>query len=122
MASRKNKQKIRTDFKKNRVSRPRAGDLTRQFQAHGFSDDDSSHSERISGKGELTRKRTVVGAATTDEATGLSVHRDVDRSVCLAGRVLSLHGLVSVVQTDEGRNYRCAVCRILKTLNTDQRN
>src|SRR5207302_5273389 len=46
----------------------------------------------------------------------------VDSSACLPGRVLRVHGLSSVVQTEDGRQYRCAVRRLLRTLVTDERN
>jgi ribosome biogenesis GTPase len=121
-SNKKNKQKIRADFRKNRVSRARDGDLTRQFQQHGFTEDDSSRSERISGKGELTRKRTVVGSVAAEDGTGLSVHPEVNEQSCLPGRVLSVHGLVCCVAAEDGRKYRCAVRRVLKTLSTEQRH
>ncbi|MCI0380263.1 MAG: ribosome small subunit-dependent GTPase A, partial [Gemmataceae bacterium] len=46
----------------------------------------------------------------------------VDASVCLPGRVMRVHGLHSVVQTDDGRQCRCAVRRVLKSLATDERS
>jgi ribosome biogenesis GTPase len=46
----------------------------------------------------------------------------VDEAACRRGRVLSVHGLTSTVQGDEGEIYHCATRRILKTLSTDQRN
>jgi ribosome biogenesis GTPase len=52
----------------------------------------------------------------------MSVHRDVDESVCQPGRVLSVHGLACFVAAEDGRKYRCAVRRVLKTLNTEQRH
>ena len=122
MPSKKKKQKIRAEFRKNRAARARDGDLTRQFQEHGFTEDDSTRSERISGKGELTRKRTVVGSVASDDATGLSVQRNVDESVCMRGRVLSVHGLACFVAAEDGRKYRCAVRRVLKTLSTEPRH
>src|SRR5262249_9798095 len=39
-----------------------------------------------------------------------------------SGRVLSVHGLVSNVRTDEGTLVRCATRRILKTLSTEERH
>jgi ribosome biogenesis GTPase len=45
-----------------------------------------------------------------------------DPSTCLPGRVLRVHGLASVVEAEDGRQYRCAVRRLLKTLSTDERN
>ena len=41
---------------------------------------------------------------------------------CIRGRVLRVHGLASVVETDDGRVFRCAVRRLLKSLATDERN
>src|SRR5262249_44394156 len=38
------------------------------------------------------------------------------------GRVLRVHGLVSVVETEDGRQFRCGVRRGLRTLATDERN
>src|SRR5262249_26833476 len=37
-------------------------------------------------------------------------------------RVLRVHGLFSVVQTADGRQYRCVVRRLLRTLATHERN
>ena len=121
MASKK-KQKIRTSFRKNRGARSRERDLTRRFRQNEFQDDDQDRTERVTGKGELTRKRTVVGTVQEDTDAGLSVRLEVDDDACLEGRVLSVHGLVSTVQARDGSLYRCAVRRLLKTLTTDQRH
>ena len=45
-----------------------------------------------------------------------------DVTACLLGRVLRVHGLYSVVETEDGRPYRCVVRRLLRTLATDERN
>jgi len=117
------KKKIRAQFRKKYESRTRQGDLTRDFREHQFEDEETVQSERVSGKGELTRKRTVIGAEVDgDETGGLSVHLDVDESVCQLGRVLAVHGVSSVVRTKDGQIYRCATRRLLKTLSTDQRH
>lgn len=118
----KQKQKIRTEFRKNREVRTRRSDLTRDFKDHGFEDDDSASTERVSGKGSLSRKRTVVGVEVTDDEGGTTVHLDVDEASCLAGRVLRSGGLHSHVQASDGTIYRCAVRRLLKTLSTEQRH
>jgi len=117
------KKKIRADFRKNRSVRTRRTDWTKQFDQHGFEQEDPQQQERISGKGELVRKRTVRGTqrAAGDEP-GLDVHLDVDESLCRRGRVLSVRGLVSTVEGEDGRIYRCAIRRLLKTLATDQRH
>ena len=59
--------------------------------------------ERVSGKGELTRKRTVAGI---DQATTAD-----DDAELIHGRVIAVHGLKSHVLGDDGKTYHCAVRR-----------
>jgi ribosome biogenesis GTPase len=116
------KKKIRTDFRKNLQTRARRGDLTRELRGAEGAHDSLPQSERVSGKGDLSRKRTVIGEETGAEGEAVvGVHLEVDAS-CLSGRVTSVHGLTSVVRSDEGREHRCAVRRLLKSLAIDQRN
>ena len=61
-------------------------------------------------------------SSTPDAAPGFGVHLDVDQSVCRRGRVLSVLGLISMVQDESGVTYQCATRRLLKTLATDQRH
>jgi ribosome biogenesis GTPase len=114
------RNKIRTEFRKKHESRVRPTDLTRDYQRDDTTHDDVHQNERVSGKGELTRKRTIVGQETDNES-GVGVARDVHAN-CLPGRVLSVFGLASVVHTADGKLYRCAVRRLLKSLSTDQRH
>jgi len=117
------KRKIRTEFRKNRVSRTRQGDLTREYRDDGLENDESVRTERVSGKGDLTRKRTVIASETADESShGSSMQLSVDEATSCCGCVLSVHGLTSDVLGDDGRRYRCATRRVLKTLMTDQRH
>ncbi len=119
----RNKKKIRADFRKNVQSRARQRDLTREYIIGESDADTAPLSERVSGKGELSRKRTVIGEAPTgDGEPVVGVELEVDLSQCLAGRVISVHGLASLVLADDGQEYRCAVRRLLKSLATDQRN
>jgi ribosome biogenesis GTPase len=119
----KRKQKIRADFRKNRTERARSDHWTRRFRADGDDpQEDAPLEERISGKGELTRKRTVVGAMADSENAGLGVLRDVDEAVVLRGRVLAVQGLTSTVQAEDGALWACATRRLLKTLSTNQRH
>lgn len=119
----KKKKQIRAPFRKNRGDRTRITDWTQQFQQHGFEDDATSKAERISGKGELTRHRTVRGnEIDTGDEPGLGVQLEVNEHLCRPGRVLSVHGLTSQVQADDGTLYHCATRRLLKTLSTDQRH
>ncbi|MHC4405944.1 MAG: ribosome small subunit-dependent GTPase A [Planctomycetota bacterium] len=119
----KKKKKIRAEFRKNRGRRARQTDWTRQFEQHGFEDDCSAQTERVSGKGDLTRRRTITGTeADLGEEPGFNVELEVDPAVCRAGRVLRVDGLLSTVQGEDGTIYRCATRRLLKTLQTDQRH
>src|SRR5262249_52272594 len=112
---------LRADFRKNRGARPRAGDWTRQFE-RGSTADDAPREERVSGKGDLSRKRTVRALPADAARTSGDFVLDVDESTCLRGRVLSVHGLTSTVQSSDGSTYQCATRRLLKTLSTDQRH
>ncbi|MFO7902689.1 MAG: ribosome small subunit-dependent GTPase A [Planctomycetota bacterium] len=119
----KKKRKIRAQFRKKHETRKRTGDLTRQ---RGRDEDEQqenlAQSERVSGKGALTRKRTVVGTEATADDAGLAVDLDIDAESCLKGRVLSVHGVASMVRAPDGSVYRCATRGLLKSLSTDQRN
>ncbi len=117
------KQKLRANFRKNRVPRARSGDWTRDFASGSGQQDDAIQTERVSGKGDLTRKRTVIGVETESrDGDSFDVQLNVDESACLAGRVLKVFGLTCQVLADDGAFYQCAVRRILKTLSTDQRH
>jgi len=93
------KRKIRADFRKEHQGRRRHGDLTRDLAREDLTEDDLVKGERLSGKGELTRKRTIVGEQSDEASSGLAVSRDVD-AAAIRGRVLAVHGLSSVVWTD----------------------
>lgn len=122
MGKREKSKKIRTPLKKRHQSRRRSGNLTREFQQHGFEDESPQQQERVSGKGDLTRHRTVVGVVADVDDTGLQVHLNVDDADTIAGRVLRVHGLESIVLGEDGVEYRCAVRGLLKNLDTGQRN
>jgi ribosome biogenesis GTPase len=117
------KKKIRAEFRKNRGVRTRPTDWTEQYRQHGFENEAPPQGERVSGKGELVRRRTVCGEHVEGhEVPGFDVHLDVDASVCRPGRVLSVFGLLSMVEDQNGGVYQCATRRLLKTLATDQRH
>lgn len=118
MARKKNVRK-RAEFRKNYQGRVRQRDLTRRFQDDGEELADAAYSERVSGKGDLTRKRTVTDAAEDTEHGGGEVH---DAKDLLQGRVISVHGLKSRVQGEDGELYECAVRQVLKSLSIEQRN
>ena len=111
----KKRQKQRTDFRKKYQGRVRKGDLTREFRT-GDADSlaDVSQSERVSGKGELTRKRTIQSTNKNDQ--------QVSSGELKPGRVVSVHGLKSRVLVDDGKIYDCAVRQVLKSLSIEQRS
>jgi ribosome biogenesis GTPase len=112
------KKKVRVELRKNREKPPRDNDLTRAYQEGDARAEDAKSGERVKAKGSLSRYRTVV----QNEAEAGSAMPAVDAAECLRGRVLRVHGLASVVETDDGRIFRCAVRRLLKSLATDERS
>lgn len=124
----KNKQKQRVAFRKNRGKRSRNDNkLTREASGITDADDDAGarvedlpSAERLSGKGDLTRSRTViVGDAATDSG---ELQIEVDEKNCQRGRVLSATGLNSIVQNDDGERYECTVRRVVRTMSRDARS
>ncbi len=123
----KSNDKIRANFRKNRVAKTRKTDITREFQRDTLNEDESIREERISGKGTLTRQRTIQVEINADAS------QETDASspeILLAvaddarpGLVIRVHGLNTFVEDlQTGKIYACAVRRILKTLSTDQRH
>lgn len=120
---RKKSNKIRIEFRKKHQSQARSADLTNDY-AVDQEDIDTVASQRVSGKGDQTRHRTVKGNLIDDnepESLG-QVQLDVDASQTLSGLVLRVHGRESIVRVEDGRIFRCAVRRVLKNLATDQRH
>jgi len=112
-------RKQRVEFRKNRSTRRRDGNLTRTLGDDLDATADRATSERISGKGDLTRKRTVVAHDVNATIDGLSVAAG---ETAWRGRVLNVHGLESHVQANDGRIVRCTMRRLLRTIATDQRH
>jgi ribosome biogenesis GTPase len=117
------KKKVRVDMRKNRAKPPRPRQWTRGFQEHGFEDEATAQGERVRAKGDLSRRRTIIQEVGGEQAGKEPADMPaVDVSACLPGRVLRVHGLQSVVEAEDGAQYRCAVRRLLRTLATDERN
>ena len=117
------KKKVRVAFNKNRQKRTRVNDLTRGYSKEGADNDTAVSAERVRAKGDLSRHRTVMqevpeAGADPNDAPRLAV--DLDN--CRQGRVVRVHGLATVVQDAWGREVRCNVRRILKTMAIDGRN
>jgi ribosome biogenesis GTPase len=115
------KKKTRVELRKNRSQPPRERGWTRGFQDHRFENEQPPSQERVRAKGELSRKRTIIQeeAPPGIEPSDMPA---VDQAKCLPGRVLRVHGLSSVVQTEGGKEFRCAIRRRLKNLATDERS
>lgn len=116
-------KKHRVAFKKNREKRSRNNDLTREVHKQRILEtgdtDALTSGERLSGKGNLTRYRTVVGV---ENEAGDEILREIDEENCLKGRVVAATGLNSIVQTNDGVKYECTVRRVVRTLARDARN
>lgn len=120
--ARKKNNKMRIDFRKGHQAQPRRADLTGDYR-EAREDIDTIGSERVSGKGDLTRKRTVRG--TSVEESDADVLGNVELEMpdgTLRGIVLRVHGVDSIVQLQSGAILRCAVRRVLKNLATQQRH
>ena len=124
MAKKRPSKKIRVDFRKNRQNAARQNDFTRQVQADETEIDQIDREQRVSGIGELSRRRTILGEMGENDTFVLSV----DESACLRGRVLSAIGSTQcTVQVDEaqpfaGEHFECTVRRVVRTVARDARN
>ncbi len=115
---RKKPRKVRISLRKNRQKRPRVRDVTGDLRGDEPNSVDLPSVERISGKGDLTRHRTII-AAGDDAGTG--VLRAVDESQCRSGRVLSAAGLNCIVSDSAGHRYECTVRRMVRTMSRVER-
>lgn len=116
--NRKSGRKVRVAFKKNRQSRTRFQDLTKRSTEDAEQVEDLASSERLSGKGQLSRYRTVLAEEADDGPL-----RIVDEENCQPGRVLKSIGANSiVVQLDDSSKVTCTVRRVVRTLTRDGRN
>jgi ribosome biogenesis GTPase len=123
------KKKVRVALRKNRQNRTRANDLTRQFRNDELTPAAQPAADRVRPKGELSRHRTIIEEVADGDAPDstsatpeASARRAVDSSVCLRGRVVRVHGLVSMVRSDDGATYSCHVRRLLKSLAIEGRS
>jgi ribosome biogenesis GTPase len=115
---RKKPRKVRVSLRKNRQKRPRLRDVTREGNGDDPGAVDRPSVERISGKGDLTRHRTII---TTSENSDAGVLREVDKASCRSGRVLSSAGLNCIVADASGHRYECTVRRLVRTMSRTER-
>jgi len=122
--AKKQPKKVRIDFRKNRQNTARRNDFTRHDHTNESEIDHIDREQRVSGKGDLSRRRTVLGERADDDSIILSV----DETVCVRGRVLSAIGSTQcTVQVDvgypqAGQHYECTVRRVVRTVARDARN
>lgn len=115
----KKASKIRVDFRKNRGNVARRNDVTRDVQKSDLDEDRLSAPQRMSGKGHLSRRRTVLASVGADD----QLVRDIDESQCVRGRVISAIGATRCqVQLDGGQMLMCTVRRVVQTLARSARN
>jgi len=112
------RKKIRVDLRKNRGNAPRSKNWDHDLTSES-PNERASKAERVRPKGEISRKRTLVVSESADTSVAMP---EIDKSVCLPGRVLRVHGLLSVVETEDGSIFRCTIRRLLKTLAIDSRS
>lgn len=116
MSRRKKPKKVRIEFRKNRSKDPQRLDLTRHVQREGLDQAaDLPTDERVSGKGAITRFRTVI---SEDEN---QIIRTVDQDSCVEGRVLSSAGQTCQVRTADNRMLECTVRQVLRRVSRDER-
>ncbi|MFO1021768.1 MAG: ribosome small subunit-dependent GTPase A [Planctomycetales bacterium] len=111
------KKKLRVEFRKNRQNDPARPDFTRKFHQdnEGLETEDLAAEERVSGKGSLSRFRTIV-SESDDQAV-----RATDLSTCVEGRVLRAAGIQCLVQTVDGLQRECTVRRVLRAMAREER-
>jgi ribosome biogenesis GTPase / thiamine phosphate phosphatase len=113
----KKPRKVRVSLRKNRQKRPRLRDVTGEGHGEEPGGVDLPGVERISGKGDLTRHRTIIASENSDSG----VLREVDEASCRTGRVLSSAGLNCIVADSSGHRYECTVRRLVRTMSRAER-
>jgi len=122
------KKKVRVAFRKNRQTRTRSNDLTKKFRDDELTPAAEPAVDRVRPRGELSRHRTIMEDVTEEgeqDAASASPEaasrRAVDPATCLRGRVVRVHGLISIVRSDDGRAHPCHVRGLLKSLAIEGR-
>lgn len=106
-------RKIRVDFRANRAKPAREKDWTRQAREAGEEELDTLGTERVSGKGDLSRKRTIIAGDADQAVPGEQGMRD--------GTVVTVYG--AVAQVDDGKRvWPCSIRRVLRTRSIRARN
>lgn len=115
------KKKVRVELRKNRGKPPRDNGLTRGFDREHFDEDATVRDERVRAKGDLSRYRTVMQEESPADGTAPSMPAaNVEQAQ--PGRIIRIHNVIGIVEAEDGRQYRCAIRRLLRSLTTDERN
>ncbi len=113
------KKKIRVEMRRNLSKPPRENDMTRQFQEDASVTENAASGERVRAKGDISRHRTIMVESAADADNSMP---DRANSGITPGRVIRVHGLYSYVELDTGEMLRCTLRRVLKSMQTDERN
>ena len=116
MPRKRGPRKVRVDFRRNRETPRREGDLTRRYEA---ADDKTNldhleSQQSVRGKGALSRKRTII--VDDDDRT------IVDQANWFPATVTAVLGPECDLRDDQGRVWRCSIRRVLRTLLIGQRS
>ena len=114
-----NGKKVRVDIRRNKQVRTRQQNLTNELLGDQEAAADTSQSERVSGRGNLSRRRTLVGVSSN----GSQLLRTVNEEGLRRGRVTSFIGLHIMVRDDATQaEFACSVRGVLKYMARDARN
>lgn len=112
-------RKHRVDLRRNKQSRTRQQNLTGELLGDEESAEDVQQVERVTARGDLSRRRTLVGV----ESDGDQLLRTVNEVECRTGRVSSFIGLHVMVRDDQtGQEYECSIRGVLRSIARDARN
>ncbi len=112
-------KKVRVDLRRNKQTRTRQQNLTHDMQGADERIEDVKQGERVTARGDLSRRRTLVGV----ESDGDQLLRVVEEEGCRRGRVSSFIGLHVMVRDDvSGQEYACSIRGVLRSMARDARN
>jgi ribosome biogenesis GTPase len=118
----KKPRKIRVEFRKNRQTRARRHDWTRQFQQDALDEKHPPSRESVQAKGDLSRRRTiVVDSDAVAQGAGAAAAPAAEPG-WQPGRVLSVTGVRALVESADGRVFACMVSRVLRTIAIEGRS
>lgn len=110
----KGRQKIRVHFRSNRLTPRRDKGWTQWWREGRFEQEDEQTGERLSRKGDMSRKRTIIVDEDGQTAVGpASEQRE--------GIVVALRGQIAEVDDGE-RTWPCTVRRVLRTRLIEHRH